>query len=423
MNTQREAKAVPAAEAIGHIQSGQRAVLPLCCALPQTLMEALVADKDRLKDVEIVSGLQINYPFLEEGLEESFTFRTWQCAPPIRQHLKTGRVKYIPMRQGDAVKVFGAEGPWPVDVALIQVSPPDLQGFCSLGVSIGHSLPLALQSKLVIAEVNPNMPRVLGRSFIHLSQIDFIVESDRDLLLFPSGGEPGEKEKAIGEYAAELIPDGAVIQIGLGGIPDSIMDALSDKRDLRFFAMGIDKIVDLVEAGAIEPGPEPKVLVTEILGSRKIFDFVHNNPMVQGRSLPETINAQEAGRLPNFISVLSALEIDLTGQVNAETIRGQQFSAIGGSFDFLQGALFSPGGKSIIALNSTTPNEKVSRIVAELPPGSAITTPRHSVEYVVTEYGVAEIWGRSLGERARALAGIAHPNFREELEKTAADLY
>ncbi|MBW1951008.1 MAG: acetyl-CoA hydrolase/transferase family protein [Deltaproteobacteria bacterium] len=376
-------------EAIGHISPGRRLVLP----------------------TEIVSGLQVAYPFLAEGLEASFTFRTWQCAPPIRHLLKKGTVRYIPMRQGDAVRVFSKKGPWPVDVALIQVSPPDEHGFCSLGVSIGHMLPLSLEAELVIAEVNPRMPRVLGDSFIHLSRIDYVVESDRELLEYPSGGKPGEKEISIGRHAAELIPDGATLQIGIGAIPEAILDGLSEKRDLRFFAMGVDKIVDMVEKGVVVPGPGPKIRVTEILGSRRL------------RPLPETINPQVVGRIPRFCSVVSAIELDLTGQVNAETVKGMQISAIGGSFDFIQGALFSEGGCSILALTSTTPDEKISRIVPQLAPGTAVTTPRHSVQYVVTEYGIAEIWGRSLKERALALAQIAHPKFRDDLLEKAKELF
>lgn len=413
---------VNASEAIRALSPGSRVCLPLCCGLPLTLMEAMIKDSDRLKGMEIVSGLQIEYPFLADGLEDSFTFRTWQCSPAIRQHLETGRVKYIPMRQGDVLKVFGSEGPHPIDAAMIQVSPPDESGRCSLGVSIGHALPLAQQANLVIAEVNHRMPSVMGQSFIHVSEIDYMVESDRDLLVFPSGGPPGEKETVIGRRVAELIPDGAFVQIGLGSIPEAVMDSLKDKRDLGFFAMGGDKMVDLAEAGAVRSGPDPGFILTETLGSRKIFDFLHNNPLVEGRPLQEVINPRRAGEIPRFCSVLSALEIDLTGQVNAETIKGRQFSAVGGSFDFLQGALFSEGGASIIALTATTPGDKISRIVSRLSPGSAVTSPRHSVQYVVTEYGTADLWGKSLGERARALAAISHPAFRDELEREATGL-
>jgi len=414
---------VSAKEAIGKVEPGQRVVLPLCCGLPQTLVEAMVEDHERLRGVEIVSGLQIVYPFLREGLENSFTFRTWQCAPPIRHCLAKGTVKYIPMRQGDVLKVFSRTGPWPVDVAIIQVAPPDSHGFCSLGVSIGHALPLALEARLIIAEVNEKMPRVLGRSSLHMSQIDYAVEVDRPLLEFTSDRKNGQTEATIGRHVAELIPDGATVQIGLGGIPEAVMDQLKSRHDLRFFGMGIDKIVDLVECGAIAPSWEPKITVTEVLGTKRIFDFINDNPMVEGRPLPHVINPRVIGSIPRFCSVLSAIEVDLTGQVNAETIGGRQVSAIGGAFDFLQGALFSEGGKTIIALPSTTPDEKISRIVARLPEGSAITTPRHCVQYVVTEFGIADLWGKSLRERADALIQIAHPKFRDELWEQSRKLW
>jgi len=423
MKKRNGTKRVKAEEAIGNIQSGQRIVIPLGSGLPQTLIEALVADHGRLRDVEIVSGIQMIYPYLEDGLEESFSFRTWQCAPAIRHLIKKGTVKFIPMRQGDAVKVFSKRGPWPVDVAMIQVSPPDRHGYCSLGVSIGHTLPLALESDMVIAEVNPQMPRVLGNSFIHLSQIDFIVESERDLLEYPSMGKVGEKELAVGAFVAELIPDGATLMIGVGAIPEAVLDSLTDKKDLQFFGTANDKTVEMVEKGAVRIGEGPSITVTEMGGTKKLFDFVHNNPMVEGRTLPETMNPRVTGNIPKFCSIISALEVDLTGQINAETIKGKQFSAIGGSFDWVQGALFSEDGCSIIAMPSATPDEKISRIIPQLSAGSAVTTPRHSAQYIVTEYGVAEIWGRSTKERADALIQIAHPKFRDELEEEAKKLF
>jgi 4-hydroxybutyrate CoA-transferase len=417
----RLSKWVSAEEALRAVNSGDRLILPLCCGLPRTLVEELIVQRDRLRKVEIVSGLQIEYPFLQEGLEENFSFRTWQCAPRIRHLLKKGTVKYIPMRQGDAPLVFSPNGIWPIDVALVHLSPPDQNGYLSFGVSIGHSLPTALQAKRVIAEVNDQMPRVLGDAFIHISQVDSLVETSRPLLEYPSAEKMGEAEKKIGKYVADLIPDGATLQIGIGSIPDAVVQSLEGKKDLRFFAMGIDAMVDCVERGLVDkttsPGQQRKMIVTEILGSKRLFDFVHENPLVEGRPIMTTINSRVVGQIEKFVSLLGAIEVDLTGQVNAETVGGKQISAIGGSFDFLQGALFSPQGKSIIALPSTTPDGKNSRIVSQLLPGSAVTHPRHSIRFVVTEYGVADLGGKSLRERAEALTALAHPNFREGLEK------
>ena len=419
----RIAKWLSAEEAISKVKSGDRLILPLCCGLPQTLMEGLIAQKDRLSNVEIVSGLQVEYPFLQEGMEESFSFRTWQCTPRIRQLLKKGTVKYIPMRQGDAPFIFSPRGIWPIDAAFIHLSPPDRNGYLSFGVSIGHSLPTALEAEVVIAEVNDQMPRVLGDSFIHISQIDYLVKSSRPLLEYPSTEKVGEVERQIGKWVAELIPDGATLQIGIGSIPDAVVQNLEGKRDLRFFAMGIDAMVDCVQRGLVDRtlglASQPKMVVTEILGTRKIFEFVHENPMVEGRPILTTINSRVVGQIEKFISILGAIEVDLTGQINAETVGGRQISAIGGSFDFLQGALFSPQGKSIMAIPSATPDGKTSRIVAQLPVGSAVTHPRHSIQYVVTEYGVADLRGKTLKERAEALTAIAHPSFREGLEKFA----
>jgi 4-hydroxybutyrate CoA-transferase len=412
-------------QAVQQIKEGMRLTIPLCCGLPQILISSLIKQKDWLKNVEIVSGLQIRYPFLEEGLADSFTYRTWQCAPPIRQYLSKGTVKYIPMRQGDVVEVFGKKGVWPVDAALIQTSPPDNEGNMSLGVSIGHALPLAQQAKLVIVEVNPRMPRIYGDSNIHISQVDAVVESDCDLLTYDTKVAHSEKEKKIGSAVAGLIPNGAYLQIGIGAIPEAILAALKDKKEIGFFGMGVDGIVDLYESGAMEPIDRhedmPRVIVTETLGTEKIFSFIHENPLVEGYPLQKVINPREVGKIHRFVSIISAIEMDLFGQINLETVAGNQISAIGGSFDFVEGAHFSPGGKSIIAMTSTTPDGKYSRIVPSLSMGSAVTIPRHCVQYVVTEFGEADLYGKDLTERAKALIAIAHPDFRYDLEKALKD--
>lgn len=417
-----KAQSVSAEDAIGVVKSGDRVILPLVCGEPQTLVEALVAQGDRLRNVEIVSGLLMDYKFLREGMADSFHFRTWQATPPIRELLNK-TVHYMPIRQGDVPRLFSRSGPYPVDVAFIHVSPPDEHGFCSLGVSISHSLPTALEAKTVIAEVNEHMPRILGNSFIHMSQIDYLVESSRPLMEWPPTKDIGDKEKTIGQYVADLIPDGATLQIGIGGIPEGVAQSLGNKHDLRFFAMGVDTIVDLVEQGVVEQSrghDQCKVKVCEILGTQRLFDFVHNNPMVYGCPTSECINSLAATKIDKFVSIISAMEVDLSGQVNAETIGGRQMSAIGGSHDFLQGAYHSPGGKSIIAMTATAGSGErtVSRIVAQLPLGSAVTHPRHSVQYVVTEYGVADLRGKSLEERAEALIGIAHPDFRDQIRES-----
>lgn len=412
-------------EAIEMIRSGTRITFPLCCGLPQTLMSELINQKDRLKNVELVSGLQSVYPFLEEGLEDSFTYRTWQCSPAIRHLISKGTVKYIPMRQGDTVKIFGENGIWPVEGALIQVSPPDNNGDMSMSVSVGHALPLARQAGLVIAEVNQRMPRIYGDTCINISEVSAIVESDRPLIKYDMKVKIGDKEKKIGAYAADLIPDGAWLQVGIGAIPEAAIAALKDKKGIGFFGMGVDGIVDLYESGAMEllDGQKKtgRIMVAETLGSEKIFNFMHENRLYEGYPVPYVLNPMIAGKLETFISILSAIEVDLFGQVNSETVRGKQLSAIGGSFDFLEGAHYSPKGKSIIAMLSATPDNKYSRIVPTLPAGSAVTIPRHCVDYIITEYGIADLRGKTLAERAKALITIAHPDFREELEKALTD--
>ena len=419
MNTDKQHKWITAEDAIGFIRSGNRISIPIACGLPLSLMEAMVLESSRLRDVEIIGGLQIQYPFLKEGLENSFRFKTWQCSPSICRFLKKGTVEYIPMRQGDVMRVFSRGGPCPVDIAMIQISPPDAEGFCSLGVSIEHTLPMVFEADLVIAEVNTQMPRVMGNAFVHLSKIDYLVESNRPLIEYPSNGDIGESEDSIGRYIADMIPNGATIQIGIGTIPQMVLRHCVKKKDLRFFAIGVDGMVDVVEAGAVERNGEPKIFIMLALGTEKLFRFIHNNPMVAGRTLEQISNPIEIARIPKFHSIISAIEVDLTGQLNAETINGRQFSAIGGSIDYVEGAIISEGGKSIVGMTSTTTDGKVSRIVPCLPSGSAVTTPRHSIQYVVTEFGVANLWGKTLKERAKALIAIAHPKFRDSLLKVA----
>ena len=418
-STKKEAT-VDAREAIQAIKSGDRVIIPLGSGEPQTVIEAMVADKERFKNVEIVGGLMRNYKFLQSGLEESFHFRTWQCAPPIAKMIGT-TVNYMPIRQGDVPNIFAQDGPYPIDVAIVHVSPPDRHGFCSMGVSISHSLPTALSSKTVIAEVNEQMPRVLGNCFLHTSQIDFMVHSSRPLVEFPSGETVSELEETIAGYVAELIPDGATLQIGIGAIPMAVVASISRKKGIKIFGMGVDSIVDLTEKGVISRNiggaAMCPVVAGEFLGTKKLFDFIDNNPMVEGRGTIDALNAKIIGSIRDFISIQSAIEVDIYGQVNVETLRRKQFSAVGGSHDFLQGAYQAEGGKSIIAMPSTTADGKTSRISAGFATGTAVAHPRHSVDYIITEYGTAYLRGKTLEERAEAMMSIAHPDFREELRE------
>jgi len=420
MMLSKKLRVVNPEEAVMSIQSGDRVVIPLGCGEPHVILEAMVQQSDRLKGVEIVSGLLKNYIFLEQGLEDSFRFRTWHCSSSIA-HLIGKTVHYMPIRQGDVSRLFGPDGVYPVDVAVVHVSPPDHHGFCSLGVSIGHALPAALGAKTVIALVNEQMPRVLGKSFMHVSQIDYIVNCSRSLVEFPTGTEKtGDAEIAIANYVADLIPDGAILQLGLGSIPTLITQRLAGKREIKIFGMGIDNIVDLVENGVIQPNKTTSemspVVACEFLGTQKLFNFIDNNPLIEGRALPDTINALITANLSKFISVQSAIEVDIYGQINVESIDKRIISGLGGSHDFLQGAYHAPEGKSIIAMTSTTAKGKKSRIVAEFSAGTAVAHPRHSVDYIVTEYGVARLRGKTLEERAEALINITHPDFREDLK-------
>jgi 4-hydroxybutyrate CoA-transferase len=417
MSSMKKALKVSAEEAVGNIKSGDRVMVSEGPSEPQTLVEALVNEKERLKNVEIVGGLFLNYKFLEPGLEESFSFRTWQCTSAISK-LVGERVKYLPVRMSDVPFLFSKNGPYPVDVALIHVSPPDRHGFCSLGISVANALTIALDSKLVIAQVNDQMPRVLGNSFIHLSQIDYVVESSRPLVEFPSRQAIGDSHREIAKYVSELIPDGATLQIGIGAIPEAIVAALVDKHDLKFYGMGTDYMVDLVERGVISKtrdwSTQCKIKVAAVAGTKKVFDFVHDNPLVEGMSSFESFSPMAFSKMENFVSIQSAFEVDLLGQVNTEIIDGIQVSAIGGGYDFLECVRYSPGGKSVIAMLSTSPRGG-SRIVKNFSAGTAIAYPRHTVDYVVTEYGVAYLKGKALDERVEALIAIAHPDFREEL--------
>jgi 4-hydroxybutyrate CoA-transferase len=301
---------------------------------------------------------------------------------------------------------------------MIMVSPPDEHGFMSYGISVDYTLQAAASARIVVAEVNPKMPRTYG-SYIHVSEIDYLVETDYDPIEIPLP-KIGEVEEKIGQHIAQLIPDRATLQLGIGAIPDAVLHFLTDKKDLGIHTeMFSDGVVDLYEKGVVTNkynnlNPD-KFVATFLMGTKRLYEFVHNNPAVVMKPVDYTNSVLVAGRLENLISINSAIEVDLYGQVAADMIGSKQFSAVGGQVDFVRSAMHSEGGKSIIAFPSTGKKGTISRITARLNEGACVTTSRHDVDYIVTEYGVASLKGRSNAERAEALINIAHPDFRDEL--------
>jgi acetyl-CoA hydrolase len=414
--------AVSAAEAVAAIQSGQRVYLQGGCAVPETLVSALVARHAELRDVEIVH-MHTEGPaeYTRPEMAGSFRHNALFVGHNVREAVNAGRADFTPVFLSEAPGLF--ETVLPIDVVLIHVSPPDSGGYCSFGISVDCAKPAALAAKRVIAQVNRRMPRTLGDSFIHVSQIHEVVEEDAELLevdCLP----PNPTALAIAEHVAGLVEDGSTLQTGIGDIPNAVLSALTDHRHLGVHTeMFSDGLMDLIGAGAVDglaksyhPG---KVVSAFIMGSRRLYDFVDDNAMIEMHPMTFTNDTECIARNDRMVSVNSAIEIDLTGQVCADSIGHQLYSGIGGQLDFIRGAARSKGGRSIIALPSTAKGGEISRIVAELRPGAGVVTTRGDVHFVATEYGVADLHGRTLRERARALIAIAHPAFREQLEADA----
>jgi 4-hydroxybutyrate CoA-transferase len=315
----------------------------------------------------------------------------------------------------------------PADVAFISVSPPDPDGFCSLGVSVDYSRRAAQVCRTVIAEVNPTMPRLSGDCLVHVSAIDYLVPVDRPIPEVPPS-PPSDAERRTGENAAELIDDGATIQIGIGAMPEVVCSRLSDRRDLGVHSEMIsDAVMDLVAAGAItnakktlHPG---KIIATFVMGSRRLYDWLDGNPLVEMHPVSYTNNPAVIAQNRKMVAVNAAMEVDLLGQVCADTLGPYQYSGVGGQVDFVRGARLSEGGKAVIVMTSTARNGEVSRIVPTLKTGAVVTTSRNDVDYVVTEYGVAKLHGKTVRQRMRALIDIAHPEYRAGLERAAFDVY
>jgi 4-hydroxybutyrate CoA-transferase len=402
------------------IQPGDRIFFSIASGQPQTLLRALAEDFEFYRDVEVINGILFaEHPLAKKGLESSFRCISFQNSASIRQDWEEGRIDFLPVRYSDVPRIFSQGGPKPLGAALIQVSPPDNRGRFSLGVSASHAYPLAREARTIVAEVNDQAPRTHGPCFLTEEQIGFLVECSVPLVAYREI-QFGEIEKRIAELVAELIPDGATIQIGIGNLPAAILNLLQQKKDLGIHSgMLTDSVVDLVEKGAVTnrrknvyPG---KIVAGELIGTEKLFRFGHENPILEMHGAGVSHNAQLMGKIDDFIAINSAVEIDLSGQINGEILNGAQISGVGGQFDFVEGAYYSKGGKFITALTSSAAKGKVSRIVSALSSGSVVTTPRYLTDIVVTEYGVARLRGKSIRRRAEALISIAHPGFRDGL--------
>ncbi|HEU5050909.1 MAG TPA: acetyl-CoA hydrolase/transferase C-terminal domain-containing protein [Gemmatimonadales bacterium] len=417
---------VTAAEAVAGIGSGERVFVHSVVAAPQRLIAALVARADSLRDVELVHlHTEGPAPYTDPALGASFRTSALFVGANVREAVASGEADYVPVFLSEVPALF-QRGRMPIDTALIQVSPPDRHGFCSLGTSVDVSRAAVRVARRVIAEINPQMPRTHGDGLVHVNDIDFGVAVD--YALYERVPAPlGDVERAIGKHVAALVEDGATLQLGIGAIPDAVLAALGGHRDLGIHSeMFSDGVIDLVESGVItgalkrvHPG---KVVGAFILGTRRLYDFVDDNPQIAMLSVDYVNDTVVIRRNPRVTAINSAIEIDLTGQVVADSIGTRQYSGVGGQMDFIRGAALSPGGKPIIALPSRTRRGE-SRIVPLLRAGGGVVTTRAHVHYVVTEYGAANLYGASLRQRARALIDIAHPDDRETLERAAHERF
>ena len=416
---------VTAQEALQHVQSGNRIAVGNACGEPTTLVNALVERANALENVEIVHMVAMGESlYAQPGMEKSFRHNSLFVGGSTRKAVAENRADFTPMFLSETPRLF-KENILPLDVALINITPPDEQGFCSYGVSADYTVAAAECAKIVIAQINRKMPRTAGAK-IHLDKLDYIVEKDAPLIELPP---PiiGETEVKIGEHIASLVADGATVQMGIGAIPDAILPFLKSKKDLGIHTeMFSDGIVELAESGAITNAKKKidtgKSVANFIMGTRRVYDFVDNNPDIMLLPCDYTNDPYIIGQNDNVVSINSALQIDLQGQVNAEAIGLRQFSGTGGQVDFIRGAGRSVGGKSIIAMPATASGGKISRIVCVFEKGTVITTSRNDVHYVVTEYGIADLRGKSIRQRTHLLISIAHPDFRESLENEAKQL-
>lgn len=407
-------------EAVRQIKTGDKIAVSHVGSEPFALTEAIARNKDAFRNVDMYFLLSLGEaPHLAPGMEEHIRFHGIFLGGTTRKPVAEGRGEYLPLFFHQYPEMLRARGG--LDVLLISISAPDRHGYCSMGMGIDHLPHSKNEAKLVIAQMNRNLPRVMGDSFIHLSEIDIIVEEDRPIPELPPVSIT-EVERKIGENCASLVKDGDTLQLGIGGIPDAVVTFLKDKKDLGLHTeMAGEGIVDLVKNGIINNRKKNidrgKSIATFAAGTRKLYDFLDDNPAFELRAVDYVNNPYVIAQNDNVVSINSCIQVDLMGQVNAEVVKGMQFSGVGGQVDFVRGANMSKGGRAIMALPSTAAKGTISKIVPFLDHGAAVSTLRTEVNYVVTEYGIARLWGRTLRERAKELIAVAHPDFREMLEE------
>ncbi|HQJ93573.1 MAG TPA: acetyl-CoA hydrolase/transferase C-terminal domain-containing protein [Syntrophorhabdaceae bacterium] len=414
-----------AEEAVQKVKSGDRIVFSHACGEPRVLPATLMKRVDELTGVQIVHMVPMGEAlYCRPEYAGSFRHVALFSGAPTREAIWENRADYVPYVFSEIPFLF--DSVLPVDVAMVTVSPPDKNGFCSLGVSVDYTKKAVESAKIVIAEINKAMPRTHGDSFVHVSEIDCFVEVDIPIAELKAT-ELTDVEINIGKYVTELIEDGSCLQLGIGGIPDAVLKNLGSLKDLGVHSEMIsDGVKHLVEKGIINGRKKnfhkDKIVITFLMGSREFYDWVDDNPIIEMRTVDYTNNPYIIAQNKNMVAINSALEVDLLGQVCADTIGPKQFSGVGGQLDFVRGARMSEGGKAVIALPSTAKGG-ISRIVPTLKEGAAVTTSRNDVDYVVTDYGIASLKGKTVRDRMKALINIAHPNVREELQKKAYEVY
>jgi acyl-CoA hydrolase len=414
-----------AADAVSIVSNGMRVFVHGAAATPTPLVEALAARQD-------VTGVRLYHmhtegpaPFAAPERADRFFSISLFAGPALREPISEGRADFMPVFLSD-IPLLIASGRLPIDVALLQLSPPDRHGYCTLGTSVDTALAASRAARYLIAEINEEMPRTHGATLVPFARVHAFIHTERPLHARPPAPATAVDE-AIGEHVAALVPDGATLQMGIGAIPDAVLRRLTTKRDLGVHTeMFSDGVIDLVDAGVItnrlkkvHPG---RIVTSFVSGSRRLYDFVHDNPFVEFHPCDRTNDTSLIRKNDNVVAINSALEVDLTGQVCADSIGHRIYSGIGGQMDFMRGAALSAGGAPVIALPSTASGGGISRIVPALKPGAGVVTTRGHVHWIATEYGAVDLYGRSLRERAELLISIAHPDFRGELRRAAAGL-